>query len=205
VARQLKEIIMPITNFGTLRAAVAARAVRSDLDALIPDFVRAAHDVIANRLALCADLTVDAGTVAMPTDARIPISVWVDGYPAAPLTPASEAQMRGLGAGVPRFFRVDGTNLVFGPSPDGSYRGRLLYKPARDFFADDAAANTALTRYPFLYLYGAMAELFAHVRQAEERDRYLGLFMAGIEAACAAELEDLTAAGMLRPFAQGVI
>jgi len=196
---------MPITDFGSLKAAVAARAVRSDLDALIPDFVRAAHDVIVNRLALCADLTVDTDTVALPADARVPISVWVDGYPAAPLTPASEAQMEGLGAGAPQFFRVDGADLVFGPTPDASYAGRVLYKPVREMFVDDTDTNTALTRYPFLYLYGAMAELFAHVRQADERDRYLGLFTAGIDAANAAEREDLTAAGMLRPYAQGVI
>jgi len=196
---------MTITTFGALKAAVAARAVRTDLTALIPDFVRAAHDVIAGRLTLTAELAVGAERAALPDDARTVISVWVDTYPAAPLTLAREAQMQGLGAGTPAYFRVDGDELVFGPSPSGAMTGRVLYKPVRTFFADDAATNTALLRYPNLYLDGAMAELFAHVREPAERDRYLNLFLSGIEAANAAELEDLTAAASLRPYAQGVI
>jgi hypothetical protein len=196
---------MTITTFGALKAAVAARAVRSDLDALIPDFVRAAHDVIVGRLALTADLALAGERTALPADARTVISLWVDGYPAAPLGAASEAQMRGLGAGPPAWFRVDEGDLVLGPAPSTPVGGRVLYKLKRDFFASDAAANAALLRYPGLYLDGAMAELFAHVREAGERDRYLNLFLAGIEAANAAELEDLTAAGTLRPIVQGVI
>lgn len=196
---------MTITTFGALKAAVAARAVRSDLDALIPDFVRAAHDVIAGRLTLCAELALASERAPLPTDARTVISVWMDGYPVAPLGLAGEAQMAGLGAGAPAWFRLDGDELVLGPAPSAPMTGRVLYKLSREFFASDVAANTALLRYPSLYLNGAMAELFAHVREPAERDRYLNLFLSGIEAANAAELEDLTAAGTLRPIVQGVI
>jgi hypothetical protein len=196
---------MSITTFGELKAAVAARAVRTDLDALIPDFVRAAHDTIVARLTLCAELVLDAERVALPAGARAVLSVWADGYPAAPLTLASETQMQGLGAGVPLYFRVDGAELVLGPAPSQALAGRVLFKPARSVFAEDGDGNAALDRYPSLYLYGSMAELFAHVRDAGERDRYLNLFLSGLDAANAAELEDLTAAASLRPLAQGVI
>lgn len=194
---------MPITNYGGLKAAVASRAVRDDLAALIPDFIRAAHDVIAAKLVLCAELSVDAERVALPGDCRAVVSLWLDGYGAGPLTLASEPQMRGLGAGAPTFFRGEGAELVLEPTPDAPYSGRLLYKLARAFFSDDAAANTALERYPSLYLDGAMAELFAHTRQGEERDRYLSLFLAGIEAANAAELADAPGAATLRPQING--
>ena len=194
---------MPITNYGELRLAVAARAVRTDLDGLIPDFIHAAHQVVAARLALSAELSVAAERVALPADFRAVVSLWLDTYPSAPLTSASEAQMRGLGGGTPAYFRVDGDELVFGPLPNGAYAGRLLYKLSRDGFADDADTNAALSRYPSLYLHGAMAELFAHARQADERDRYLSLFLSGIEAANAAELEDVTGAATLRPQING--
>jgi len=194
---------MPITNYGELKAAVASRAVRTDLAALIPDFVRTAHEVIAARLALSAELSVEAERVALPADFRAVVSLWVDACPSAPLTLASEGQMRGLGGGAPVYFRVDGDELVFGPLPDGAYAGRLLYKLKRESFSDDAQTNAALSRYPSLYLHGAMAELFAHTRQAEERDRYLSLFLAGIEAANSAELEDATGAATLRPQIHG--
>jgi len=194
---------MPITNYGELKAAVASRAVRTDLAALIPDFVRTAHEVIAARLALSAELSVDAERVALPADFRAVVSLWVDACPSAPLTLASEGQMRGLGGGAPVYFRVDGDELVFGPLPDGAYAGRLFYKLKRESFSDDAQTNAALSRYLSLYLHGAMAELFAHTRQAEERDRYLSLFLAGIEAANSAELEDATGAATLRPQIHG--
>lgn len=194
---------MPITNYGELKLAVAARAVRTDLDALIPDFIHAAHQLISAKLALSAELSVAAERVALPDGFRAVVSLWVDTYPAAPLTLASEAQMRGLGGGAPLCFRVDGDELVFGPLHDGPYAGRLLYKLSRDGFSEDADTNAALSRYPSLYLHGAMAELFAHARQAEERDRYLSLFLGGIEAANAAELEDATGAATLRPQIHG--
>lgn len=195
---------MPITNYGELKAAVASRAVRTDLAALIPDFVRAAHDVIAAKLTLAAALVLDEERVALPADFRSPVGLWLDAYPSAPLTLATEAQTCGLGSGAPAYFRVDGEELLLSPAPDGPYAGRLLYKIGREGFADDGDANTALTRYPTLYLDGALAELFAHARQADERDRYLSLFLAGIEAANAAELEDAMGAATLRPQTCGV-
>jgi hypothetical protein len=194
---------MPITNYGELKAAVASRAVRTDLAALIPEFIRAAHDVISAKLALAAELAVADERVSLPADFRSVVGMWLDTYPAAPLTLATEAQMRGLGAGAPGYFRVDGDELVLAPHPDGPYAGRLLYKIRREAFADEGDANTALTRYPTLYLDGALAELFAHARQAEERDRYLSLFLAGIDAANAAELEDAIGAATLRPQTSG--
>lgn len=195
---------MPITNYGELKAAVASRAVRTDLAALIPDFVRAAHDVIAARLTLAVEIGLDDERVSLPADFRAVVGLWLDAYPGAPLTLATEEQMRGQGGGAPAYFRVDGDELALSPAPEGPYAGRLLYKISREGFADDGDGNTALTRYPTLYLDGALAELFAHARQADERDRYLSLFLSGIEAANAAELEDAIGAATLRPLANGV-
>ena len=195
---------MPITNYGELKAAVASRAVRTDLAALIPDFVRAAHDVIAARLTLAAQLTLEDERTSLPADFRGVVGVWLDAYPGAQMTLATQTQMRGLGGGAPGYFRVDGEELVVAPAPDAPYAARLLYKLDRAPFADEADANTALTRYPTLYLDGALAELFAHARQGDERDRYLSLFLGGIEAANAAELEDAIGAATLRPLTKGV-
>lgn len=195
---------MPISNYGELKAAVASRAVRTDLDAKIPDFVSAAHSVLAAKLVLCAELVAVDERAALPADFRTVVSVWPDTYPAAPLTMASEVQMRGLGGGEPTYFRIDGSDLVLVPATSGTARLRLLYKMGRESFDTDPEANTALVRYPSLYLYGAMAELAAHTRNADERDRYLSLFLAGVEAANASEIEDASGAATLRPLAGAV-
>jgi hypothetical protein len=196
---------MAITDFGTLKTAVAARAIRSDLTSLIPDFIRAAHDVIVNRLSVCSQITVDAETEALPTGAREVSAILVDIYPSNPLGLVTEAQMTGMGTGVPQFYRIDGTNIVFGPTPNASFNARLLHKMARAMFSADADTNIALTRYPLLYLYGAMAEVFSHTRNIEQEVKYRQLFAAGIEEAQTAELDDLYASATLQPRSQGVI
>jgi hypothetical protein len=196
---------MAITDFGTLKAAVIARSLRTDLTSLVPDFIRAAHDVIVNRLSVCSQITVDGETEALPTGAREVSAILVDPYPANPLGLATEAQMTGMGTGVPQFYRIDGTNIVFGPTPNASFNARLLHKMARAMFSADADTNIALTRYPLLYLYGAMAEVFSHTRNIEQEVKYRQLFAAGIEEAQTAELDDLYASATLQPRSQGVI
>jgi hypothetical protein len=76
---------------------------------------------------------------------------------------------------------------------------------ARAMFSADADTNIALTRYPLLYLYGAMAEVFSHTRNIEQEVKYRQLFAAGIEEAQTAELDDLYASATLQPRSQGVI
>lgn len=194
---------MALSNFGELKAAVAARAIRSDLTSLIPDFIRSAHDAIVNTLCVCATMTLDAENESLPDDFRELITVRVDALPSYPLVMASEAQMANLGSGRPEYFRVDGSTLHLGPQPDRAYPAKLLYKLARTFFSADADTNTALIRYPFIYLNGAMAELFAHTRNAEERDRYMDLMVQGIEVAKRAEQDDFWSGAVLQPSIQG--
>jgi hypothetical protein len=196
---------MAISDFGTLKTAVAARAIRTDLTALIPDFIRAAHDIIVNRLSVCSQITVDAETEALPTGAREPSAIVLDAYPATPLGMATEAQMTGMGTGVPQFYRIDGSNLVFGPTPSATFNARILHKMARAMFSDDTDTNIALTRYPFLYLYGAMAEAFSHTRNIDQEAKYRALFASGIGEAQQAELDDLYASATLQSRSQGVI
>lgn len=191
---------MAITNYGELKTAVAARAVRSDLTSLIPDFIRRAHDIIVSEMAVQADLTLDAATESLPTDFRQLIAVAFIGDSTTSLTQATSDQMTGLGTGKPYYYRVSGTTLYLAPTPSESYPAKVIYKLARTMFSLDADTNTALTRYPFMYLYGAMAELFAHSRNADEQSKYEALFRAEIDRANAAEREDAWP-GALQPVA----
>jgi hypothetical protein len=196
---------LAITNYGELKTAVASRAIRTDLTALLPDFIRSAHDVIVGALAVCNTVSADAATETLPTDCREVIAIVVDGYPAWPLGLAHADQVENSGTGVPQYYKTASTTLHLYPTPDDTYSLRVLHKLSRTMFSADADYNTALTRYPFLYLNGAMAELFAHTRNIDQEAKYRQLFARGLEMAAQAETEDAYAGATLQPKMQGVI
>lgn len=181
-----------ITDYGSLQTAVASRANRSDLTADIPDFIRRAHDVIVGEVVMAADLTISTQSTALPTGFREALSVWLVNRPMKQLSEASEQVTQYIsGAGIPYCFRIDTTLLVY-PTPMSSYVARMVYRLSRTFFADDTATNAVLTRYPFVYLYGAMAELQRHLLDDNQADRYELLFRAEIERINAVEVGDAT-------------
>lgn len=181
---------MAISNYGELKTAVAARAVRSDLTSLIPDFIRRAHDLIVRKAVIASEITADAATEALPSDFREVVSLAVQATPMIPVISSSEPQMANLGTGVPSYFRVSGSTLYLAPTPDESYSLRLLYRPTRTFFSADDDTNTILTRHPYAYFYGALSELFAHIRNTEEQAKYDTLFRDELEQLTAAEAKD---------------
>jgi hypothetical protein len=54
----------------------------------------------------------------------------------------------------PSVFTIEGTNLVFGPSPDASYTAKLQYY--RNLPALSSSAHGVFTSNPDIYLYGAL-------------------------------------------------
>lgn len=181
-----------IADYGTLKTGVATRAVRTDLTDLIPDFIRRAHDIIVGEVVMAAPLTISTQSTALPTGFREALSLWLVNRPMKVLSEASEQVTQYIsGTGVPYCFRIDTTLLVY-PTPQSSYSAQLIYRIARTFFADDSATNAILTRYPFVYLYGAMAELNRHTVDTSQADRYEALFRSEIERINAVEVGDAT-------------
>lgn len=181
-----------ITDYGTLQTAVATRAVRADLTTMIPDFIRRAHDMIVGEVVMSADLTISTQSTALPTGFRDALSLWLVNRPMKQLSEASPQVTQYIsGTGIPYCFRVDDALLVY-PTPMATYSAKLVYRLERDFFADDDATNAILTRYPFVYLYGSMAEAMRQIRDAAEADRYELMFRAEIERINAVEVGDAT-------------
>lgn len=180
-------------NYGELKAAIAASSHRNDLAAFIPDFIRRAHDIITDEIALVSDLSLATDTVALPSDFRRVLAVWLQNYPSFPLTEASVDNFPVAGgSGVPRIYRVSGANLLFSPSAQATYGAKLVYRPSKTFFADDDATNTVLTTYPWLYRYGALAELGRHTVDDAMSARYDTMFQADLRRITMASIDDAT-------------
>lgn len=125
-------------TYGQLLASLTRLVDRTDISDLMPDFVRRAHDVITDQVALVSPVTISNGEASAPADFSQVVAVWVDGSP--------------------RAFVMDGAKIRVAIGAPGNVTGHLVYRQAKPFFASEAATNIILTTYPWLYRYGALAE-----------------------------------------------
>lgn len=190
----------------------SGRAGNATVVANYPLFVRRAHVVIMRDLDIpqlheTTDLTINAERIAIPTGYLATKRLFIDADYDNPVLPTSqELRVREAvtqSAGRPRVFAREGGYLAFGPIPDASYTGKLLYKKALTFFANDAATNGILTDHPFLYLYGALAELARFDKADEDEARFEAMFRAEMSSVEIAERNNAMDGGALRMIASG--
>lgn len=208
-----------LSNYGELKDSVQSYAKRSTTAfvAALPTFIMRAHSTMMRDLDAIpllqqtADLTINAERVSLPADFRAVVRLSIDSDWDNPLSPTS-IELRQRAAivnpiGRPAVFALEGDKIAFGPNPgtDGTYTGRLLYKRALDFFASDLATNALLTRYPFAYLYGALAEAYGFDKFEEERIAYEALFRSEIAAINDAERLNASSGGVMLPSASGAV
>lgn len=183
---------MSITTNAELKTFLASASMRGDLAAVMQDFVNAAHVRIAADAQICADLTLNASSVALPTDFGRAVGLYVIAYPTAPVNRVSADQLATLqqaSAGVPSGYDISGANLGLGPTPDQAYEGRLLYRVSGTFLAGDADTNAILKTYPMAYVYGALAELARFIFDPDLEAAREAAFAQAIERINQAELK----------------
>lgn len=164
---------MSFADYDALQAAVLDFNWNRDTSAVV-DAITLAHTKINLGLRVpfmqkTADLTIDSYRIAAPADFAAVGRLWIDGTYDQPLAPTSPDMLANLRAtytsAQPLWYAIEGESddleyFVFGPDPGTTtYTGKLLYTRRLAFFASGAATNVVLTRYPNLYLYGALAEL----------------------------------------------
>lgn len=163
-------------NYGQLKAAIANRLGRTNLSAVIPDFVTLGEsrlyfgfkDIEVNvaPLRLRSMLATESASLAsLPTDFLDAARFTVPDSPRVRalnyVTPEEFAAMNGA-SNYPRHYTMqDGGIAVEGGIPavfTFSYYKRF---PA---LVADADTNWVLTYYPNVYLYSALIEAYAHIK-----------------------------------------
>ncbi len=158
---------MPFSNYTDLQSAVANWLHRADLESEIPDFIHLAESDFNRRLNVTAkevgtSLTLAAGSlsVPLPADYATPVALWNEfTQPRWQLPAMTVAEMpRTTVHAMPRSFAIDGRTIVFDATADQSYPLTLRY--IQSLHLADSADGTSdmLTRYPDLFLYGALAQ-----------------------------------------------
>jgi hypothetical protein len=200
-----------LSTYGELKTGITdytGRGGNATFTANLPLFVLRAHNVLMRDLRIpllqvSSDVTIDAERVALPEGFRAVTRLFIDSDYDAPLSPTSVENRVRLAAnacaGRPTAFAIEGGYFAFAPRPDATYTGKLLAYVALDFFADDDATNALLTKHPFAYFYGALAEAARFDKNDEDTALYESLFRDEVANIETAERRDALMGGVLMP------
>ena len=186
---------MALSNYGELRASIASWAHRDDLTTEIVDFVTLCESDIAKDLEVSDQDTVSTinatgETVALPTRPLIIRGVELQTNPVVELiyrTPAQLSKVDQTVVGQPVYYSVIGSDIKLLPAPDNNYDIEVTYTQRYLGFSSDTDTNYVLANYPDIYLYGALAKLYAHIEDTEAQVKYETMYLSATERANAIE------------------
>ena len=160
---------MALTTYTELKASVADYLHRANLTAQVVDFITLAESEINTdmRLRLMEvdeplTLAAAATTVALPARYSEPIRLDIviagqDNRTLHYLTPQQMTIEATTGSACePDFWTIYGANLQFPAPADQAYT--LLFRMMKDFDIASTSTNALLTKYPGVYLYGALLQ-----------------------------------------------
>jgi len=191
---------MTITNYGTLKTAIADTLNRDDLASVIPQFVSLAQaqfnrKIRSHRQITRGSLTIDAQFEALPTDWLETIRITMDASPIRVLTQISMDDLTRYRTAIdnttdaPVYFSHNGTDIELFPTPSTSYTGEITYYAKVTALSADADTNWLLTNHPDVYLYGSLVHTAPYLKDDARLVVWAGLLAQGMS-----EIEDETAA-----------
>jgi len=163
-----------ITSYATLQTSIASFLHRTDMTAIIKEFIADAEIRIANDLRIKAmeasfSEAIASGTVALPSGFLEWKFLYVDGDSAQKLERRDAEWIytnypsRSSG-GKPVFFSREGETLIFGPYPDSTYTIKGRYYKKLDALSDSNTTNWFITNAPDLLRYAALCEAAPYIQ-----------------------------------------
>ncbi len=196
---------MALASYTDLLASVASWMNRTDLTAVIPDFVTIAEGKLARDLRLRKQL-IKSTLTTLTTTRAVPLpSDWLAFenltiLDSPPLTYMTLDQMdmkypEGGFSGAPFVYTVEGDSVLFGPMPDSAYTVNIDYY-AR-FPALSGGTNWLMTNYPNIYLYGCLREGALFTMNPSAAAQWDGLYKSEIQSAEKLDSEGLHSGSVL--------
>ena len=160
---------MAFTSYSELKTTIANYLARSDLDSVIPDFIRLAEERLRRDLrtrqmlvVATADTTAGSSTVGLPTNFLEMRDIHLNTNPIASLSyeapNAFYASTRTTESGLPKTYTVLASEIQFSPIPDGVYTAQMLYYAKPTLLSDSNASNVFLINFPDALLYASLSE-----------------------------------------------
>lgn len=197
---------MALANYTDLKASIASWIHRNDLTTTIPDFIMLAEKRISTILR--ARLQETAGTivtVAGVASAALPSTLLgVQSLSIDTVSPTIDYlapdQLRqefpdNSYTGAPRCYTTIGDLAYFGPVPDAVYTITCTFRSAIAALSDLAPTNALLTKWPNVYLFGAMVEATDFTKDVAANAKWEARFQ---DAIAGVNLIDWHAGGLMR-------
>jgi hypothetical protein len=153
---------MALTSYADLKTQVANWLARDDLTTYIPDFITLFECAAARKMKVrlqetTTTLTPSSGVATLPTDYLGHRRVTWTGSPTTELSYVAPPIYAGYidnGAGNPRVFTIEGSNLRVAPSDDTA----LTFDYFQRTQAVSGSLNWLWTNHPDAYLFGTLCE-----------------------------------------------
>lgn len=200
---------MAITTYAELQTAVKNWGKRSDLDSVIPDFIRLAELRVNRNLRIRKmETRVQTSTVAdqeyygLPTNFVQMRSFKLNTSPLTDLEYLTPERMdtvwAGSQTGQPKAYTVLGDEVRLGPTPDGVYTMEMLYWQKPTALSDSATTNFMLTANPDALLYASLIELASYAENDAGVMKWTQLFNETIRAVQTEDDRDRASGGALQ-------
>ena len=156
-----------ITNYSTLKTAVADYLARDDLTSFVPNFIQNAEKKLYRTLNLrneetALSVSISSGVAAVPSDFKALKFAYYDATPSYLLRWTSvnevyEDYSDRTYTDYPEVISREGTNFIFGPvSVDGTLKG--IYWKKLPVLSDSNTTNWYTSNAPDALLYSALLE-----------------------------------------------
>jgi len=181
-----------ITNYATLRAAVADWLNRADLTDQIPTFIQLAEaglarDLRVRPMVVRADATIDSQYTTLPLDYLEMTTLYLRTSPVTKLQFLTQEEMQlkksqGYPAsGTPRYFSVVGTSMEVLPAPDTAQTAEMVYYGKTPALSDVNTTNWLLTAHPDIYLWSSLVASAPYLRDDGRLETWRGLLGAALD------------------------
>ena len=174
---------MALATYSDLLASIAAWLNRTDLTAVIPDFVTMAEANISRDLRLRKQITTSTLTtiantrgVALPSDWLSFENVSLLTTPERQITYAPVEHLDVVypnngRVDTPSLYTIEGDSVLFGPTPDAAYTVSSL-SFARFAALSTALTNWLLTNHPTVYLYSCLTVGYTYLKDFESAKQF---------------------------------
>jgi hypothetical protein len=195
---------MALANYTDLQASVASWINRADLTPQIPDFISIAESVIADDVRVREMLV--SGTLATTPNVQevaLPVgwlefrSVRFNGEPLEPVTPDELRRNRNLRVGELVEYSIDGANMLVSGTQTVAQTMDVSYYKKLDALSL-TFTNFLLTKYPQIYLYGALAQAALFMIDDPRAATWQGVYDAAVTKANDSSKKALISGGPLR-------
>ncbi len=200
---------MAISTYAELKTAIKTWSKRSDLDDLIPDFIRLS-ELRTNRNLRIREMEtrVRTDTVAnqeyygLPSNYLQMRSFKLNTSPLQDLEYLTPERMdtvwAGSQVGMPKAYTIVGDEVRVAPSPDSAYTMEILYWKKPTALSDANATNVMLTANPDALLYGGLIELCSYAENDTGVLKWTQLFNEAINAVQTEDDRDRASGGALQ-------